>query len=249
MNKKKIITIFTLPLMWLAYFSFELLSGNINTSYNLIMNLLLTTIFLGFGWFLYKLYETFSEGFKPKILWIIFSLLILTDQITKIIIQNFFFVKRFEIIPNFLSFHPIINTKGSWLNVRFNTGINFPILIILNIIAIFLFIEFYRYYTYLGNKSFWSDLCFLTISSGCICSLIDKVFYGGSLDFIGISNLFIADFKDIYINIAIFAFILTAYFSGYLTSNDHSTLKDDLNSINNFFKFILKDIKISKNNL
>ena len=244
MNKKKLITITTLPIMWLIYFLFELISKNLRNTYDILMNLSLTFIFLGFGYILYKLYEKFESGFKKKTLLIIFIVLILLDQGSKLIINNFFFETKFDIIPNFLSFHPIINTKGSWLNVRFGTGINFPMLIALNIIAIFLFIEFYRYYISKGNKSFWSDLCFITIIAGCLCSLIDKVFYGGSLDFIGISNLFIADLKDIYINIAIFAFILAAYFNGFLTSENDTTLKDDIESVKRFFIFILKDLHI-----
>ena len=44
-------------------------------------------------------------------------------------------------------------------------------------------------------------MSFLFILSGALCSLIDKIFYGGSLDFIGISNLFIADIKDLYISL------------------------------------------------
>ena len=244
MSKKKLITIGTLPAMWLVYFLFELISKNLKTTYDILMNLSLTLVFLGFGYVLYMLYEKFETGFKKKTLWIIFIALMVLDQGSKLIINNFFFENRFDIIPNFLSFHPIINTKGSWLNVRFGAGINFPMLIALNIIAIFLFVEFYRYYTSKNNKSFWSDLCFISILAGCLCSLIDKVFYGGSLDFIGISDLFIADLKDIYINIAIFAFILTAYFNGFLTSEDNTTLKDDIESVKNFFKFILKDLHI-----
>ena len=46
-------------------------------------------------------------------------------------------------------------------------------------------------------------MSFLFILSGALCSLIDKIFYGGSLDFIGISNLFIADIKDMYINLGL----------------------------------------------
>lgn len=244
MNKKKLIIIGTLPTMWLIYCLFEFISKNLNNSYDILMNLSLTLIFLGFGYILYKLSKKFEIGFKKKILWIIFSILMLLDQGSKFIINIYFFKNKFDIIPNFLSFHPIINTKGSWLNVRFGTGINFRLLILLNIIAIFLFIEFYRYYTSKSTKTFWSDLCFVSIISGSLCSLIDKIFYGGSLDFIGISNLFIADLKDIYINIAIFSFILTAYFNGFLTTDVNTTLKDDINSLRNFLKFIIKDLHI-----
>ena len=56
----------------------------------------------------------------------------------------------------------------------------------------------------------FGQICVLFfIVAGALCSLIDKVFYGGSLDFIGISNLFIADIKDIYINLGLLFFIMS----------------------------------------
>ncbi len=39
------------------------------------------------------------------------------------------------------------------------------------------------------------------IISGIILSFIDKIFWGGSLDFIMINGLFIFDIKDVYISI------------------------------------------------
>ena len=85
-------------------------------------------------------------------------------------------------------------------------------------------------------------MCFIFISCGAICSLIDKVFYGGSLDFIGISNLFIADIKDLYINMGILFFALTMFNNGYLSSNESTTFKDDFKSLKKFFLFIVNDI-------
>ena len=85
-------------------------------------------------------------------------------------------------------------------------------------------------------------MAFLFILSGALCSLIDKTFYGGSLDFIGISNLFIADIKDIYINLGILFFIMLIYMKGYFKEEDSSTLKDDLQSVKKFFKFMKNDI-------
>ena len=147
-----------------------------------------------------------------------------------------------DIIKGFLSFNPIINTDGSWLNARFGTGISFPLLIFVNFIAILLFFELYRYYLSKGNNSFYGDMCFLFIFSGSLCSLIDKIFYGGSLDFIGISNLFIADIKDIYINLGILFFIISIVISGYLTEDDNTSFKEDLASIKRFLIFSKNDI-------
>lgn len=243
MKKEKLITIVILPLMWLIYFSFELITGKANTSYDIIMNILATLLFALIGFIIYEIGIKFKKGLTSKSLAITFTLLMLLDQGLKLIIKTSYFDTNFYIIPKYLSFSPIINSQGSWLNARFGAGVSFTSLITLNVLALFLFLEAYRYYGFNGHKDFWADMCFIFIISGCLCSLIDKVFYGGSLDFIGISSLFVADLKDIYINLAILFFALTIYFNGYWKSSDETTLKEDIQSAKRFFNFILNDIR------
>lgn len=243
MKNKKILTISILPLMWTLYLLFELLTGRINDFQTILFNILLIILFALVGLSIYKIGVKNENGFISKKLLILFSLLFLIDQGLKIIIKLFFFDKYIPIIPNMLYFSPIINTNGSWLNARFGTSVSFPILITLNIIAIFIFIEVYRYYLHKGNKDFWSDMCFIFVTCGAICSLIDKVFYGGSLDFIGISYLFIADIKDLYINLGILFFALTIFNNGYMSSQEDTSFKDDLQSLKRFLFFIKNDIK------
>lgn len=241
-NKDKLITMTILPIMWIAYFLFEIFTGRIKDLYTFILNLALIFIFLFTGWIIYIFSERYSIGFTPPQMFIIFIVLMIIDQGFKLVIQNNFFTSYFEIIPNFLSFNPIINTKGSWLNARFNINISFPLLILFNSVSLLLFIEIYRYAKTNGLKNYWGDFAFLFIFSGALCSLIDKIFYGGSLDFIGISDLFIADIKDIYINLGLLFFIMVTYKSGYLKEDESTTLKDDLNSIKDFLRFVKKDM-------
>lgn len=243
MKNKKILTISILPLMWTLYLLFELITGRINDFQTILFNILLIILFALVGLSIYKIGVKNENGFISKKLLILFSLLFLIDQGLKILIKLFFFDRYIPIIPKMLYFSPIINTNGSWLNARFGTSVSFPMLITLNIIAIFIFIEVYRYYLHKGNKDFWSDMCFIFVTCGAICSLIDKVFYGGSLDFIGISDLFIADIKDLYINLGILFFALTIFNNGYLNSQEDTSFKDDLQSLKRFLFFIKNDIK------
>ena len=241
-NKDKMLTIGILPIMWLIYFLFEIFSGRVKDLYTLILNLSLVLVFAFAGWIIYKCSIKNLNGVNTKVLITTFIILMLLDQGLKLIIKFNFFDTYFEIIPSFLSFNPIINTQGSWLNARFNFNVSFPLLILINGISLMIFIEIYRYSKYKEFKSFWSDMCFIFIFAGALCSFIDKVFYGGSLDFIGISDLFIADFKDIYINLGLLFFIMACYKSGFFSEQEETTLKDDLNSIKKFMKFIKKDI-------
>lgn len=242
MNKKKWVTTSILPIMWLIYFLFEFVTGRIDGGREAISMLILIIPFASVGYIVYALWKKYKNGFSNKTLIKIFLFLMLLDQGIKFIIHKWFFDKEFNIIGNFLSFQPIINTEGSWLNVRFNVGLNFDFLIILNLIALVIFFECYRYYVSKGNKDFTADMCIVFILAGALCSLIDKIFYGGSLDFIGISNLFIADFKDIYINFAILFFLLCIYFNEYWKDDEETSLKDDFKAIKRFLIFAKNDL-------
>ena len=237
MKKPKYIFILILPLMWISYCLFELFSKRLSLSIFTSLTILPTLMLLLISYLFFKISKYFKHGLSKKLLFLLFILLFFIDQGSKLIIKIFFFEKKFYIISNLLSFNPIINTKGSWLNVRFNININFIALISINFIALFLFTEIYRYYN-AKEKNFFIDLCYIFILVGSICSLIDKIFYGGSLDFIGISNLFIADFKDIYINLAIFMFIIVTYNNDINNKSNDESIK-----ISNFFKFTMNDVK------
>ena len=245
-NKDKLLTIGILPIMWLVYFAFEIVTGRVKDLYTLILNLSLVFVFALVGYIIYYLSDKYSDGFQDKKLFLIFLVLMLIDQGSKLIIKFNFFNSYYEIIPRFLSFDPIINTDGSWLNARFNFNISFPLLILINFIALFIFFELYRYIKFRsGKNTFWGDMCFVFIFAGALCSLIDKVFYGGSLDFIGISDLFIADIKDIYINLGLLFFIMATYKSDFFKEDENSSLKDDWNAVKKFLAFIKNDIKTS----
>lgn len=249
MKHKKALTISILPLMWVLYVLFELFTGRINDFQTLFFNIALILLFALVGLFTYNFGTKHEAGFKSNKLLLLFLIFLLIDQGIKILIKLFWFSHDFPIINSMLYFRPIINTDGSWLNARFGTSVSFPILITLNILAILIFIEVYRYYLHNGKKDFWADMCFIFVSCGAICSLIDKVFYGGSLDFIGISNLFIADIKDLYINLGILFFALTMFNNGYLSSNDDTSFSEDLQSLKKFLLFIKDDLSNKFNSL
>lgn len=244
MKHLKALTILTLPFMWSAYFLFELLTKRITNISILIANIVLIIFLILIGYLFYGISLKYENGFSINTFLKIFLTLMVLDQGSKIIIKQLFFNDNATIINDILYFNPIINTEGSWINARFNTGISFTILIVINLLALFLFIEIYRYYLHSNNdaKSFHEDMCFLFIFSGALCSLIDKLFYGGSLDFIGIGNLFVADIKDIYINLGMLFFISSIYKNGYLSSNNDSSFSDDLTNIKKFIYFIKDDL-------
>jgi len=66
----------------------------------------------------------------------------------------------------------------------------------------------YQYILSLGGADFLVNTAFAFIFAGALCSLIDKVFWNGSLDYIYVHGFFTFDLKDVYINVFIGLFLL-----------------------------------------
>lgn len=64
------------------------------------------------------------------------------------------------------------------------------------------------YKTKRTKTSFSVTLIMIFGLAECLCSLIDKLFWGGSLDFLQIPNHFIFDLKDCYLTVAEVLFVI-----------------------------------------
>ena len=108
---------------------------------------------------------------------IILLLIILFDQVTKMILIN----QNITIIPNFLSFNYIQNTGAA-----FNIGTNNIItIIIINVIIIGLIIKFIKD----NDLDIGVLLSIFIVLAGGISNLIDRLFKGFVIDFIDV-NIF-----------------------------------------------------------
>ena len=242
MKKKTLAATALLPIYWIVYFLFELVTGRVHDTKQIAFNIVFIILFAVTGFILFKIGMKLESGISAKSVIANLLIFLIIDQGIKFIIHKWFFNKRFVIVKDILSFDPIINSQGSWLNARFGTNVSFTALIIFNIVGLFLIAELYRYALYKNYKCFWLDFTFIFMFSGAVCSLIDKACYGGSLDFIGIMPLFIADIKDIYICLALFFFVLFFYLTDSFKDDSESSLKDDIQTVKRFFVFIKKDI-------
>ena len=141
-------------------------------------------------------------------------LLALIDQTVKMVISKTFMQCEFDIIGDVLRFHPELNTHLSYAG-NFIEILSSPLVtILLNILALFLFLSGYMLYLEKRTRTSFSVKTIMICGiAGCLCSLTDKLFWGGSLDFLQIPTLFIFDLKDCYLTIAetIFVVIGTLY--------------------------------------
>lgn len=138
---------------------------------------------------------------KTKYLYFWIIILIMIDQFSKIIIDNFYLDKNVNIIAHLVYFRPHLNTAYSWINSMFNFGIGFWGHIIPSFIMLIIMVMAFDYIYFNGNNSKLTDFIVIFFLSGTICSIVDKIFWGGSLDFIYLKSLFTFDIKDCYITV------------------------------------------------
>ena len=143
---------------------------------------------------------------KPQkiILWIF--LLIVIDQVIKIIINSFFFEVRFEIIPSLFEFKPIFNDKHSYgnvlLNKHFNVNVGLLPHIIVFLSAQIIILSIYGCFrsNISENKKLLNAVIIFQIA-GFVCGLIGNLIWEkGTLDYIYLKPLFVFDLKDLYLN-------------------------------------------------
>ena len=129
--------------------------------------------------------------------------LVVLDQVVKLIISKWFMNQEFNIIGNIINFHPKQNTNLTWGGNFIGILSNMWVALFLNILVIIVLISGYSFYrSKKSNSSRSVNILYIFGMAGAICSLIDKMFWGGSLDFIQISQLFICDLKDCYLTVA-----------------------------------------------
>ncbi len=129
------------------------------------------------------------------------ALLVLLDQCIKLFIHFFFRNSEINIIGEYIQFKPYLNIEYSWINSLLHLGIGRYIHILVLILVILAVGICFKFIRAMKKGDKLVDILFIVIISGALCSLIDKVFWGGSLDYIALKGLFIFDLKDVYITI------------------------------------------------
>lgn len=168
---------------------------------------------------------------KKKIFIILTFALIGIEQLIKLIINHQHLMANKVIIKNFLYFKPMFNRDYSWINSLFNLGVSkFMHIFLVGLIVVMVILV----YAYIRHKELDSKLVAIAFSfllAGGTCSLIDKIFWNGSLDYIYVQNQFTFDLKDVYINVFVGLMVLMFIFDhqGFRSKDSDHVLKDFTN--------------------
>jgi len=160
---------------------------------------------------------------KNKYIYIISIIILLIDQISKLIVINTItYLKEINIIPNFFSLMYVKNTGGAFS--IFNNNV-----ILLTIISVICLIFIIRYIIKNNKKLFLEDLSIAFITGGLLGNLIDRIFRSGVIDFFKFKIITydfpIFNIADIFIVIGIFI-IMISTIRGEIHENRKGKCKD-----------------------
>lgn len=172
---------------------------------------------------------------RSNLTWFGIIFLISIEQLIKIIINNNYLDKHIPIIPPLIYFDPMFNRDYSWFNSMLKLDISKWLHIGVVVLMSTFILLFYQYIKHRIGRDKAVDVMFAFIFSGAMCSLIDKVFWNGSLDYILIKGYFTFDLKDVYIDIFIGFLILFL-----LIKNKTLKQLDDQDLLRDFGRFILR---------
>ena len=142
--------------------------------------------------------------FKSKLTWLFVAALILFDQGIKLFISGHFIMDQsIPVLPPVLYFFPTLNTNYTWVSSMMDISLSKWVYIAIVAVLLVLVLLFYRYLQNRLPKNSIVNTLFAFLFSGALCSLLDKLFWNGSLDFIQFNYLFTFDTKDVYISVFI----------------------------------------------
>ncbi len=175
---------------------------------------------------------------KNKKVWIGVSFLVLIEQTIKLIINNKYLNITAPILPPFLYFQPMFNRDYSWVNSLLQLGVSKWIHIIVVSLMIIIIYLFYKYlhFKMLINKMI--NVIFIFVLSGATCSLIDKIFWDGSLDYIMLRGFFTFDLKDLYVNVSVALLVFL-----FITNNKVMEKFDNKDFVKDFAKYVTRNVR------
>jgi lipoprotein signal peptidase len=153
-----------------------------------------------------------------KTLYVIFwtLILIIVDQLIKIIINSYFGQNHFEIIPSLIEFKPTFNDKHSYVNTllikyySLDFGL-LPHLILYLFFGIMISVYFFYFRNNIDKNKQLLDISIIFLCALINCALIGNLIWkNGTLDYIYLKPLFVFDLKDAYGNIGIVFFLIYA---------------------------------------
>jgi signal peptidase II len=148
-------------------------------------------------------------------------LLVAVEQGIKLVINRYCLEANLPLLEPWFYFSPMFNRDYSWINSLFQLGIGKGVHIGLVLFVLGIVFCLYRYIVKNHARTALINITFSLLCAGGVCSLLDKVLWDGSLDYIYFRGFFTFDLKDVFINAALGLFLL-------MLAIDHQGLRTKL---------------------
>ena len=149
-------------------------------------------------------------------------LLVALDQGIKLLIARFMMDAQFIIIPHVFRFKVAQNIHLGWVWNMIDFMMPLVFAVALSVLVIIIIIIYSRYMAFnaarRGKHEGLPPIILTFVLAAAFCKLIDDIFWGGSLDYIGLFNWFIFDLKDVYITFALGCLVFFEIVSGVYLS-------------------------------
>lgn len=222
---------------WALYMIFEGVLGRFTNWRLFLMNLLPFVFFYLVAQGVKGMEKRIGRSLQMGVILGWAAVLVAGDQLAKLVVRTFIADgQQISLIADWLYLTPVLNVHGSFVTSRFDWNVGMIWMIAVNLLTLFFIVQGYRYYVQAKRKSFWASLTMTLFLAGGVASLIDKVFFGGSLDFLGLQGLFVADTKDFYLTIGLGCAVVELVDNPDNEAED-SGFKEELRSVWKFLRF------------
>lgn len=143
-----------------------------------------------------KIYKNKIKNTELRV--IEFIILLFIDHIIKIILIYSGYIK-FQILKNTLYLETYFNKFGSFFGALFGYKFNNLIVVIFISFIFLIFLEIFRFLKKYNKMTGYFYISFTFLFTGLISSMIDKIFYKETIDYIYFFPLFHCDLKDLYL--------------------------------------------------
>lgn len=149
-----------------------------------------------------------------------------TDLIIKMVIHFNFMDYKIKLLNSTLGFNPYVNRDQLTIfNNQLHPSINIVLLIILCISTLVSWPWIYSYFYKNEYTNLYFEYGYMLSLAGVLSSLIDKLFWGGSLDYILLITKII-DLKDIYLFSSVIFMLM--YLVSYINNIKMDKKKDKI---------------------
>jgi lipoprotein signal peptidase len=177
---------------------------------SIAVNLAWPFLFFYFVACLLKRVSTSSEPvIQQRDAWVVIAVLVGVDHLFKFAFSHMIPLGgSVPVVANHLHLANVHNVHGSfWLAKLSASRLVAPVLVI-SVLSVALAPLLLRFYSARHRKSFWSVLAYCCFMAGAASAAIDLGARGFTVDYLELPGLFVADLKDIYLNLFVSAFFV-----------------------------------------